>query len=249
MELFQILADGVNAIAPTVIVLTFGFVVGVMWLGVCVLDVIRKVKSRRATAELRRQMRQYQAAVARDREAHAAEIAALREQLRIQGEQPKVFDAIAACRVERKKLMNRGEVELYRRLKDYAAARDGLRVFPQAPIGEILRVAPGGGTSDQRRKASQEMQCKRVDFVITDANGWPRAAIELQGTGHFQGTAAWRDQIKQALFRRADLPLLEVKPEDDDATLRERIDIALGHVEHVPTVARAASPIGSRAPA
>lgn len=109
--------------------------------------------------------------------------------------------------------MNRSEYRLYKILQTLVPDLPGRPlVFPQVPIGEVLRVVPSKGTKAEQRRASQDIQCKRVDFALTDGTGHILAAVEYQGQGHYQGTAAFRDQIKQAIFRRAGIPLVEIEP-------------------------------------
>lgn len=210
--------------------LSVGFILGILFMLMAVVDAVAKTKRARAIAEFRRQKRLHEATLAREKEAHAIEIAVLREQLRDQAAGTKPFDAIVACRIEPVRLMNRGEFRLWKTLEEIAARLPGQPlVFPQVPLGEVLRVAPSSGTDAERRRASQELQGKRVDAALTDRSGRLLVAIELQGNGHYQGTAAWRDQIKQALFRRADLPLIEVFPDVSSHDLEKMLRHALGH--------------------
>ena len=44
---------------------------------------------------------------------------------------------------------------------------------------------------------------KRVDFALMDHAACVRHAIEYQGTGHHQGTAAARDAVKKEALRKA----------------------------------------------
>ncbi|SFI89081.1 DUF2726 domain-containing protein [Jannaschia pohangensis] len=216
-------------ISSSLILFIFGAFAGLVFMTFAVIDIMAKVKARRSKAEIRRQRRHHQAELTRERQAHAAEIAALREQLRDQHDAVKPFDAIAASRIERMRLMNRGEYRLYRVLmKAVADLPTQTLVWPQIPMGEVLRIVPSCGTEAQRRRASQELQCKRFDFALTDPMGHLVAAVELQGQGHYQGTAAWRDQIKQALLKQAGIPLIEVFPEDTDAQIARKLDAVLG---------------------
>lgn len=205
------------------------FVGGFLFACLLLLEGIGRRKKQRAIAEFRRQRRQHQADLTREREAHAAEVAALRERLRTQDDGPRPFDAIAGVGLQRTALMNRGEYRVFRLLQSLAPGLPGRPlVFPQVPIGEILSVVPSSGTEAQRRRAQQEIQCKRVDFALTDARGLVVAAVELQGGGHFQGNASWRDQVKQATFRRAGVPLIEVGPRVTEDDLRATLTHSLG---------------------
>lgn len=210
--------------------LTLGFIVGLFFMAMAVMDMIAKKKRARAIAEFRRQRRYHQAEMQREREAHDTEIAVLRERLREQDDKPKVFDSIVACRIEPVRLLNRGEWRLWKMLERVVAGLpEKPLLFTQVPLGEILHIAPSAGTDAQRKCASQNLQCKRVDFAVTDYTGRFLLAIELHGAGHYQGTAAWRDQVKQALFRQAGKPLIEVSPQISIDELETTIRLALGH--------------------
>ena len=49
------------------------------------------------------------------------------------------------------------------------------------------------------------------------------AAIEFQGGGHYQGTAAARDAVKKEALRRAGVDYLEVKPGQTPSDLARAI--------------------------
>lgn len=225
-------------------ILVTGFVIGVMLMAVAAVEAVSKVRRQRAIAEFRRQRRYHQAEMQREREAHDTEIAVLRERLREQDDKPKVFDSIVACRIEPVRLLNRGEWRLWKMLERVVAGLpEKPLLFTQVPLGEILHIAPSAGTDAQRKCASQNLQCKRVDFAITDYTGRFLLAIELHGAGHYQGTAAWRDQVKQALFRQAGKPLIEVSPQISMDELETTIRLALGHdVQRRPFVPPVMSP-------
>jgi hypothetical protein len=72
----------------------------------------------------------------------------------------------------------------------------------QVSLGEVL------SSSDAR--AYSAINSKRVDLLIVSRNGDPIAAIECQGHGHYQGTAAARDAVKREALRKADVRYIEV---------------------------------------
>jgi hypothetical protein len=72
----------------------------------------------------------------------------------------------------------------------------------QVSLGEILR------TEDKAAYAC--INSKRVDLLIVDDECRPLHAIEYQGGGHHQGTAAARDAVKKEALRRAGIGYVEV---------------------------------------
>ncbi len=210
------------------ILVYFAAYVGFTGFAFATMNILRQTKKQRMIAEFRRQRRYHQAALVRERDAHAAEIAALREQLRDQGADAKPLDAIAASRIELSKLMNGSEYRIWHILQNILAERQNApMLWTQVPVGEVLYVASGTGTEAEQRRARQELQCKRFDFALTDKSGRLLVAIEYQGTGHWQGNATYRDAIKTAILRQADIPLLEILPDDSRAEIAGRIDHAL----------------------
>ena len=79
------------------------------------------------------------------------------------------------------------------------------RVMAQVSLGEVLAC------SDAR--AYSAINSKRVDLLIVSSSGDPIAAIEYQGHGHYQGTAAARDAIKKEALRKAGVRYIEVTPD------------------------------------
>ena len=51
---------------------------------------------------------------------------------------------------------------------------------------------------------------KRVDLLLVDPDCRARHAIEYQGTGHHQGSAAARDAVKKEALRKAGIGYHEV---------------------------------------
>ena len=100
-------------------------------------------------------------------------------------------------------VLNRGEARLFRELDQAVLARNsGWQVMAQVSLGEILR------TSDAA--AYRCINSKRVDLLLMDDQCQPRHAIEYQGSGHHQGTAAARDAVKKEALRRAGVGYFEV---------------------------------------
>ena len=60
--------------------------------------------------------------------------------------------------------------------------------------------------------------------ITVDADCTPLHAIEYQGGGHHQGTAAARDAVKKEALRRAGVGYVEVVPGDTPAELRRVVE-------------------------
>ncbi len=95
-----------------------------------------------------------------------------------------------------KRLMSRQEARVFYALERGLAKHPlGWRVMAQVSLGEVL------GSTDTN--AFQAVNSKRVDMLIIARDGLPIAAVEYQGSGHYQGTAAARDAVKREALRRA----------------------------------------------
>jgi hypothetical protein len=100
-------------------------------------------------------------------------------------------------------LLNRGEARLFRELERLVTAcNSGWQVMAQVSLGEVLRSKDAA--------AFGCINAKRVDLLLIDEDCRPRHAIEYQGTGHHQGTAAARDAVKKEALRRAEVGYHEV---------------------------------------
>jgi hypothetical protein len=79
------------------------------------------------------------------------------------------------------------------------------RVMAQVSLGEVLACPDA--------RAYSAINSKRVDLLVVSSNGDPIAAIEYQGHGHYQGTAAARDAVKKEALRKAGVRYIEVTPD------------------------------------
>ena len=124
-----------------------------------------------------------------------------------------------------KRLLNRGESRVLAALEPLIAElAPGWRVMAQVSLGEVL-----GADSIE---AFNTINAKRVDLLLVDADFRPRHAIEYQGQGHHQGSAAARDAVKKEALRRAGVGYVEVLADDTPAELRRVVERLLG-VERV----------------
>ncbi|WP_221270799.1 MULTISPECIES: DUF2726 domain-containing protein [unclassified Sphingobium] len=110
-------------------------------------------------------------------------------------------------------LLNKPERRLLAHI-DRVLAEDapGWRAMGQVSLGEIL------GSRDH--EAFRAINAKRVDLLIVDRDCRPLHAVEFQGTGHHQGTAAARDAVKKEALRRAGIGYVEVTSGDSPADVR-----------------------------
>lgn len=85
----------------------------------------------------------------------------------------------------------------------------------RAGLGEVLDA--------DSVEAFNTINAKRVDFLIVDQDMRPRHAVEYQGQGHHQGTAAARDAVKKEALRRAGIGYIEVFADDGPEQLRQAL--------------------------
>ena len=103
-----------------------------------------------------------------------------------------------------RRLLNKSEARLFRAMDKLVIelAPPGWQVMAQVSLGEIL--------SSKDEDAYLCINSKRVDLLIVDEDSRPLHAIEYQGSGHHQGTAAARDAVKKEALRRAGIGYVEV---------------------------------------
>jgi hypothetical protein len=100
-------------------------------------------------------------------------------------------------------LLNSKEARVFRELdRIVIGCNPGWQVMAQVSLGEILRCRDAA--------AYGCVNSKRVDLLLVDDECRPRHAIEYQGEGHYQGTAAARDAVKKEALRRAGIGYHEV---------------------------------------
>ena len=128
---------------------------------------------------------------------------------------------VMAALFQRRRLLNHSEYKAFKIIEaEITKANRGYRVFAQTSLGEVL------ASSD--KDAFSSINSKRVDMLIMDEAGWPALAIEYQGEGHYQGTAAARDAVKKEALRKAGIRCLEISDLDDAEQIRSRMRRQLG---------------------
>ena len=101
-------------------------------------------------------------------------------------------------------LLNKSETRLFKALDKMVIemAPPGWQVMAQVSLGEFL--------ASEDREAYACINSKRVDFALMDADCRVRHALEYQGSGHHQGSAAARDAVKKEALRKAGVGYHEV---------------------------------------
>jgi hypothetical protein len=100
-------------------------------------------------------------------------------------------------------ILNKSEARVLRELERFVEnCNPNWQVMAQVSLGEILR--------SKDTTAFACINSKRVDLLLIDDDCLPRHAIEYQGRGHHQGTAAARDAVKKEALRRAGIGYHEV---------------------------------------
>jgi hypothetical protein len=139
--------------------------------------------------------------------------------------------AVMAGSFEKQRVLSSGEYRIFAIIEgEIAAQRAGYRVFAQTSLGEILKSS--------NHDAFQSINSKRVDILVVDRWGWPFLAVEYQGDGHYQGTAAARDAVKKEALRKAGVKYIEFGATDTDDQIRTRLREHLTSKVAAPTKVR-----------
>ena len=100
-------------------------------------------------------------------------------------------------------LLNKSEAQVFKALDRIVIERNpGWQVMAQVCLGEFL--------ASEDKDAYLAVNSKRVDFALMDGDCRVRHALEYQGAGHHQGSAAARDAVKKEALRKAGVGYHEV---------------------------------------
>jgi hypothetical protein len=112
---------------------------------------------------------------------------------------------VMAADFKRQVLLNRSEARLLTALdRIVAELAPGWRVMAQVSLGEVLASADAAAYACINSKRVHRSREHRPPddalsrIVLVDADCTPLHAIEYQGSGHHQGTAAARDAVKKS---------------------------------------------------
>ena len=110
---------------------------------------------------------------------------------------------VMKAKFRRRALLNKKEAPVFHSLDKFVIERNpGWQVMAQVSVGEFL-------ASDDK-DAYFAINSKRVDFVLMDEKCQARHALEYQGNGHHQGSAAARDAVKKEALRKAGIGYHEI---------------------------------------
>ncbi|MXO91901.1 DUF2726 domain-containing protein [Pontixanthobacter aquaemixtae] len=113
------------------------------------------------------------------------------------------LDKVMSAQFYSRPLLNKPEGIVFKALDQAVLARNSdWQVMAQVSLGEFL------GSRD--KKAFLSVNSKRVDFALMDEKCRVVHALEYQGTGHHQGSAAARDAVKKEALRKAGIGYHEV---------------------------------------
>jgi uncharacterized protein DUF2726 len=111
--------------------------------------------------------------------------------------------AVMKADFEPRPLLNRPEGKVFKALDGLVISRNpDWQVMAQVALGEFL--------ASEDAEAYRCINSKRVDFALMDADCRVRHALEYQGTGHHQGSAAARDAVKKEALRKAGIGYHEI---------------------------------------
>jgi len=111
--------------------------------------------------------------------------------------------AVMRADFKSRSLLNRSEARVFRELDRMVVERNpAWQVMAQVCVGEFL--------STDDADAYRCINSKRVDLLLMDDECRARHALEYQGTGHHQGSAAARDAVKKEALRKAGIGYHEV---------------------------------------
>lgn len=133
----------------------------------------------------------------------------------------KQLSEVLKCKFEKQRLFNHTEEKIYRLLIEMinTHAKGHFKVNGQTSLGEILKC--------KERFGFNAINSKRIDLLIVNRDLMPVAAIEVNGTGHYQNNALERDEIKRAAIESAGIKYIAVR-ENENA--REKLHRELLHV-------------------
>lgn len=86
-----------------------------------------------------------------------------------------------------------------------------------------------GADSRAQDRAFSAYSGKRVDFLLIDGKGFPKLAVEYNGTGHdLSDDAEDRMKVKRRVLERVGVPLLEIPAKTSKADMRRMVVDMLG---------------------
>lgn len=106
--------------------------------------------------------------------------------------------------------MTRGEREFLKALIVVCSGR--ANIFTQAAVNRLIKFPEDDRSDELVNRWRRFINPRSVDFVLTDRLGLkPLVAIELDDASHRQSHRKRRDELIEALFHAAGLPLLRIR--------------------------------------
>lgn len=99
-------------------------------------------------------------------------------------------------RYQKRYLLTKHEYSEYKKLKEYASARN-LLICPKVRLLDLIEPKRG---DQQFRTLFYKIQAKHVDFVICDQNLYIKAILELDDNSHNQSNRQKRDKFVDAIL-------------------------------------------------
>ncbi len=125
--------------------------------------------------------------------------------------------AVMAGSFEKQRVLSSSEYRVFAIVEDEIAAQavQAIASSRKPVLAKFL---------DQKiRTRFSSINSKRVDILVVDRGGWPYLAVEYQGDGHYQGTAAGRDAVKKEALRKAGVRYMEFCTTDTEDRIRSRL--------------------------
>lgn len=136
---------------------------------------------------------------------------------------------VEGCALRSVRPVNKEAVTILYALEEWLGANrdEKLRLSFEVSMAAFIKTDFGAEAEAQER-AFSAYRGKRVDFLLIDAGGLPRLAVEYNGTGHeLSDDAEDRMRVKRRVLERVGVPLLELPAKTTKAEVKRRVDAML----------------------
>lgn len=139
------------------------------------------------------------------------------------------FRFISECDLYAERPVNSEAVRVLYAVEDWLKANSpAWRVAFEVSMGAFIKTGHHPDRSLQQL-AFSSYNSKRVDFLLIDACGNPRLAVEYNGTGHDASPdASDRMFVKRLALKKAKIPMIEVPAKAERYLVHQMIGQALG---------------------
>lgn len=138
-----------------------------------------------------------------------------------------MLDALERTRFERRTLMGKEELRLYRCLEAWERRqKKGYMVLAGVPLGSV--VAPKGADTDLAATPGlSALDRVRMDFLVIDKTGAPALGVDMPGRAVGNDAEARDAALRQIVFDKARLPMLAPEAGTSAADVVSKIDYLL----------------------